>query len=79
MVNKAIAKVSIVGSGMVGQPGVAAHFFAALAKEKINIEMIATSEIKISCVVPQDRGVEALRAAHAAFGLAGQTTVTVPA
>ncbi|MEB3229085.1 MAG: aspartate kinase, partial [Synechocystis sp.] len=78
-VNKAIAKVSIVGSGMIGQPGVAAHFFAALAQEQINIEMIATSEIKISCVVPQDRGIDALRAAHSAFGLAGQTTVTVPA
>jgi aspartate kinase len=79
LVNKAIAKVSIVGSGMIGQPGVAAHFFAALAQEQINIEMIATSEIKISCVVPQDRGIDALRAAHTAFGLAGQKTVTVPA
>lgn len=79
VVNAAIAKVSIVGSGMVDHPGVAAHFFAALAQENINIEMIATSEIKISCVVPQDRGVDALRAAHAAFGLAGQKTVTVPA
>ncbi|UAJ71949.1 aspartate kinase [Synechocystis sp. PCC 7339] len=79
VVNKAIAKVSIVGSGMIGHPGVAAHFFAALAKENINIEMIATSEIKISCVVPQDRGVDALKAAHSAFNLAGTKTVTVPA
>lgn len=79
VVNKAIAKVSIVGSGMIGHPGVAAHFFAALAQENINIEMIATSEIKISCVVPQDRGVDALKAAHSAFNLAGTKTVTVPA
>ncbi|WP_409350558.1 ACT domain-containing protein [Synechocystis salina] len=42
-----------------------------MTKEKINIEMIATSEIKISCVVPQDRGIDALRAAHTAFALAG--------
>ena len=47
----AIAKVSIVGAGMIGQPGVAAKFFAALAQEQINIQMITTSEIKISCVV----------------------------
>ncbi|AIE73180.1 MULTISPECIES: aspartate kinase [unclassified Synechocystis] len=79
VVNKAIAKVSIVGSGMIGHPGVAAHFFAALAQENINIEMIATSEIKISCVVPQERGVDALKAAHSAFNLAGTKTVTVPA
>lgn len=79
VVNKDIAKVSIVGSGMIGQPGVAAHFFAALAQESINIEMIATSEIKISCVVPQGRGIDALKAAHSAFNLAGTKTVTVPA
>ena len=41
--------------------------------------MIATSEIKISCVVPQDKGIEALRVVHAAFGLAGSETVEVPA
>ncbi len=79
VVNPAIAKVSIVGSGMVGQPGVAGHFFAALAKEGINIEMIATSEIKISCVVPQERGIDALRATHQAFGLSGEQNVIVPA
>ncbi len=79
VVNKDIAKVSIVGSGMIGHPGVAAHFFTALAQENINIEMIATSEIKISCVVSQSRGVDALKAAHSAFNLAGATTITVPA
>ncbi len=66
-----IAKVSIVGAGMVGHPGTAARLFSALAQEQINIQMIATSEIKISCVVPEDLGVKALRAVHRAFGLGG--------
>ncbi|MDJ0844854.1 aspartate kinase [Crocosphaera sp.] len=79
VVDEDIAKVSIVGAGMVGQPGVAAQFFAALAKEQINIKMIATSEIKISCVVPQEEGVKALKAVHHAFELAGIETVEVPA
>ncbi|MDJ0508954.1 MAG: aspartate kinase [Crocosphaera sp.] len=78
IVDKDIAKVSIVGAGMVGQPGIAAKFFEALAKENINIKMIATSEIKISCVVPQEEGVKALKAVHQAFELAGIETVEVP-
>ena len=79
VVNPDIAKVSIVGSGMAGQPGVAAKFFNALAKEGINIEMIATSEIKISCVVPKSEGVRAVKVVHDAFELAGLETVQVPA
>jgi aspartate kinase len=79
VVNPDIAKVSIVGSGMAGQPGVAAKFFNALAKEGINIEMIATSEIKISCVVPKSEGVRAVKVVHDAFGLAGLERVQVPA
>ncbi len=75
----AIAKVSIVGAGMVGQPGVAAKMFEALAKYQINIQMIATSEIKISCVVAQDQGVKALQVIHAAFGLAGSHKIQVSA
>lgn len=74
-----IAKVSIVGSGMVGQPGVAARFFDALAQEQINIQMIATSEIKVSCVVAQSEGIKALKAVHEAFELAGKEQITVPA
>lgn len=66
-----IAKISIVGAGMVGQPGVAAQLFEALAQQRVNIQMITTSEIKISCVVAQEEGVKALRAAHQAFELAG--------
>lgn len=79
VVEKAIAKVSIVGSEMVGAPGVAARMFAALAQQQINIQMIATSEIKISCVVPQDQGVIALQTIHAAFELAGSQKIEVPA
>lgn len=69
-VNRNIAKVSIVGSGMIGKPGVAAQFFAALAEANINIEMIATSEIKVTCVVPKADAEKALKLAHHAFDLA---------
>jgi aspartate kinase len=79
IVDPAIAKVSIVGSGMVGQPGVAAQMFEALYQQGINIQMIATSEIKVSCVVSETDGVKALQAVHAAFDLAGQDQVVVPA
>ncbi|MEL6927181.1 MAG: aspartate kinase [Cyanobacteria bacterium J06600_6] len=74
----AICKLSVVGAGMVGHPGVAAKFFAALAQKKINIQMIATSEIKISCVIDETQGVDALKAVHEAFGLGGKEQVTVP-
>ncbi len=79
IVDPAIAKVSIVGAGMVGHPGVAAKMFEALAQHQINIQMIATSEIKISCVVAQQEGVKALQVVHAAFGLAGSKKFIVPA
>lgn len=69
--DSAIAKVSIVGIGMLGQPGVAAQMFMALAQQKINIQMIATSEIRVSCVVAQGDGSTALQAIHQAFGLEG--------
>ncbi|AVH72527.1 aspartate kinase [Nostoc sp. 'Lobaria pulmonaria (5183) cyanobiont'] len=78
VLDSAIAKVSIVGAGMVGQPGVAAKMFEALAQQEINIQMIATSEIKISCVVAQEQGVKALQAIHAAFELAGSEKFVVP-
>lgn len=79
VVDPAIAKVSIVGSGMIGQPGVAAQMFAALAREQINIQTIATSEIKISCVIAEEDGVGALQAIHSAFGLSSAKTVEVSA
>lgn len=74
-----IAKVSIVGAGMMGQPGVAARMFEALSQHEINIQMITTSEIKISCVVAQEHGVMALQAIHQAFGLFGSKKIQIPA
>ncbi len=74
-----IAKVSIVGAGMVGQPGVAAKMFESLSQERINIQMITTSEIKISCVVAENQGVKALKAIHAAFELGGDEKFVIPA
>lgn len=79
VVDSEVAKVSIVGSGMIGQPGVAARMFEALYKHNINIQMIATSEIKVSCVVAQEQGVLALQTIHAAFGLSGSERVVVSA
>lgn len=79
MVDRSIAKVSIVGTGMVGKPGVAARMFEALAKEQINIQMIATSEIKVSCLVAETEGVHALQVIHAAFELSGNERIVVPA
>ena len=64
-----IAKVSIVGVGMRSHSGIASRMFSALAKKKINIQMISTSEIKISCVVDGSRGKDAIRAIHDEFGL----------
>jgi aspartate kinase len=79
VVNEAIAKISVVGIGMIYAPGVAARMFKALSEQGINLQMIATSEIKISCVVDESEGVRALQAVHSAFGLAGTKAVVVPA
>ncbi|HEY9738324.1 MAG TPA: aspartate kinase, partial [Trichocoleus sp.] len=79
VVDDAIAKVSVVGIGMIQAPGVAARMFRALSEQQINIQMIATSEIKISCVVGESDGVRALQAVHAAFDLAGTQKIVVPA
>lgn len=64
-----MAKVSLVGAGMQSHPGVAARMFSALGKKGINIDLISTSEIKISCVVKKDKGSEAVRAIHQEFEL----------
>ncbi len=64
-----IAKLSVVGVGMKTHSGVAAALFEALAKAGINLELISTSEIKISVVIAKDQADEAARVAHAAFGL----------
>jgi aspartate kinase len=68
-VHEHIAKLSVVGVGMKTHSGVAATLFQALADVGINIDLISTSEIKISVVVDLDRADEAVRVAHAAFGL----------
>jgi aspartate kinase len=65
-----IARVSIVGVGMRSHPGVAATMFGALAKNKINIEMISTSDISISCIIKKKCGEKAVRALHEKFALA---------
>jgi aspartate kinase len=70
-----MGKVSIVGAGMRSHPGVAATVFTVLGDAGINIEMISTSPIKISCVIDGDRVPEAVRGLHAAFGLAGEGTI----
>jgi aspartate kinase len=64
-----MGKVSIVGAGMKSHPGVAAKVFQVLAEERINIEMISTSPIKISCVIAADQVPTAVRALHGAFEL----------
>jgi len=64
-----IAKVSIVGAGMQTHPGVAAKMFKVLAESKINIEMISTSPIRISCVIKKDKIKEAVKALHRGFDL----------
>ena len=64
-----VAKVSIVGVGMRNHSGVAAKMFEVLSKEGINVQMISTSEIKVSCVVDEKYTELAVRALHTAFGL----------
>ena len=68
----AIARVSAVGAGMPATPGTAGRMFRSLADAGINIGLIATSEIRTSCVVPEQDGVAALQAVHAGFELGGQ-------
>ena len=67
-----IGKVSIVGAGMRSHPGVAAKVFQVLGENEINIEMISTSPIKISCVISADRVADAVNALHSAFDLGAE-------
>jgi len=71
----AMGKVSIVGAGMKSHPGVAAKVFTTLGENEINIEMISTSPIRISCVVPGERVPDAVRALHSAFNLSGEDSI----
>jgi aspartate kinase len=68
-VDDGIAKISLVGAGMKSHPGVAADMFDSLAAEGINIEMISTSPIRISCVIRRDAAERAVQVVHARFGL----------
>ncbi|HUY98040.1 MAG TPA: aspartate kinase [Verrucomicrobiae bacterium] len=68
-IDPAIAKVSVVGTGVLGSPGVAARMFRALADAGINIEMIAASEIRITATVPAAQLTQAVRALHRAYEL----------
>ncbi len=73
--DETMGKVSIVGAGMKTHPGVAAKVFTVLGAEGINIEMISTSPIRISCVVPGAKVPDAVRALHTAFELSGPDTI----
>ena len=68
-VDRDIAKVSIVGAGMIDRPGIASSMFDTLAKLGVNIKMISTSEIKISCLVDKEDANKAVKALHDDFGL----------
>ncbi len=71
-VSEKVGKVSAVGVGMRTHTGIASKMFGALAKAKVNIDMISTSEIKISCVVAEEDTERAVKALHAAFELGGK-------
>jgi aspartate kinase len=73
--DEAMGKVSIVGAGMKTHPGVAAKVFTTLGDQGINIEMISTSPIRISCVVRGERVPDAVKALHSAFELSGEGTI----
>ena len=72
-----IGKVSVIGVGMRSHPGVSATFFEALAGADVNLQMISTSEIRISVIVGADDVDDAVRAAHTAFGLDAEKAATV--
>ena len=74
-----IAKISLVGAGMRSHPGVSADLFRALAQAGINIEMISTSEIRISVVTRAEDAAKAVQAIHSAFDLDSDTDATVHA
>ncbi|MCO5326126.1 MAG: aspartate kinase [Solirubrobacterales bacterium] len=73
LTDERIGKVSIIGAGMRSHPGVAAQVFRVLGEQGINIEMISTSPIKISCVISSDRVDDAVRALHESFGLGSES------
>ena len=69
-IDESVAKISIVGAGIQNAPGYAARMFGTLADAKVNIQMISTSEIRITCIVAQADADRALKALHDTFDLA---------
>jgi aspartate kinase len=69
MSDSSVGKVSIIGTGIQNTPGFAAKMFTALSRESINIMLISTSEIRITCIIKQDKVKDAIRALHYAFKL----------
>ena len=69
IVGNNVAKVSIIGAGMITNPGVAAKMFRVLSENECNIQMIATSEIKVSCILNKEGAKDAVVALHTAFDL----------
>jgi aspartate kinase len=67
--DSSIAMVSVVGAGMIGRPGIASEMFRALSEAGINIQMVSTGEIRISCIVDESEAESAVRAVHDTFGL----------
>ena len=74
-VDESVAKISLVGAGMKTHPGVAAQMFSTLAEAGVNIDMISTSSIRISCVIEGDKVGIAVRALHTSFGLDSEAVV----
>ena len=64
-----LGKVTIIGTGMQNTPGYAARMFAVLSEQGVNIQLITTSEIRITCIIDESRVVDAVRALHRAFKL----------
>ena len=67
LIEEDVAKVSIVGAGMLGSPGIAARMFGALAKTNVNIDIISTSEISVSCLIKGSQVKDAVNAIHEEF------------
>jgi aspartate kinase len=67
VVDENVATVSVVGEGVQREPGIAARMFSALAAKEINIDLISTSNLMITCVIPKDRAEDAVRVVHAEF------------
>ena len=72
-----IAKISIIGAGMIDRPGIASTMFKTLADNNINIRMISTSEIKISCLIDKENSQDAIKSLHEVFNLGCDTIADV--